>query len=70
MFDRDPSSANVARRHFMRIVAAGAARLSAIAAASALLANKRASAMDPGTIAITIMAIIMTLTVLDGNRPR
>ena len=45
MLDRHPSSANVARRDFMRIVAAGAGRLSAIAAASALLANKHADAM-------------------------
>ena len=45
MLDRHPSSANLARRHFMRIVAAGAGRLSAIAAASVLLANKNADAM-------------------------
>ena len=45
MLDRHPSSANLGRRHFMRIVAAGAGRLSAIAAASVLLANKNADAM-------------------------
>jgi Hint domain len=45
MADRLPSSTNLARRHFMRIAAAGAGRLSAVAAVSVLFASKRADAM-------------------------
>jgi hypothetical protein len=43
--DRLPPPASLARRHFMKIVAAGAGRLSAIAASSALVACNRADAM-------------------------
>ena len=43
--DQLPPPASLARRHFMGIVAAGAARVSAIAASSALLTNKSADAM-------------------------
>lgn len=40
-----PPPASLARRHFMRIAAAGAARISSIAIPAALLAGKRADAM-------------------------
>ena len=43
--DRLPPPASLARRHFMRIVAASAGKASAIAASSVLLASKSASAM-------------------------
>jgi hypothetical protein len=43
--DRLPPPASLARRHFMRIVAAGAGKVSAIAVSSALLASKSANAM-------------------------
>ena len=43
--DRLPPPASLARRHFMRIVAAGAGKASAIAVSSALLASKSANAM-------------------------
>ena len=47
MNPRDPLQppTSLARRHFMGVVAAGAARLSAIAAASAMVASKSADAM-------------------------
>ena len=45
MVDRLPPPASLARRHFMRIVAAGAGRVSAVAAASVLFASKRSDAM-------------------------
>lgn len=45
MVHRDPSTADLARRHFIRVVAAGAGRLSAVAAASVLFASQRADAM-------------------------
>lgn len=43
--DSLPAPASLARRHFMGIVAAGAARLSGVAISSALLAGKSADAM-------------------------
>ena len=43
--DRLPPPASLARRHFVGIVAAGAARLSALAISSALLTGRSASAM-------------------------
>ena len=74
MLHRHLSSANLARRDFMRIVAAGAGRLSAIAAASALLADKHADAM--GLFPrdddhrhhddVTHLTMTMTITVSDG----
>ena len=44
--DRLPPPASLARRHFMGIAAAGAARLSSIAISSALLAGRSADAHD------------------------
>jgi len=43
--DHPPPPASLARRHFMRIVTAGAGRLSGIAISSSLLASKSADAM-------------------------
>lgn len=43
--DQLPPPASLGRRHFMSVVAAGAARLSALAASSAMLTSKSADAM-------------------------